>query len=126
MFAAYFSKEGGIADPAGTLYLPTGQNGLGQQYRAISKLLDYAGVESELEIGVSVALDAVKAEAEDFKKFSTLAAEIWDRTIDTEEFKNFVNVVEATCSNRTFYRKQLLSAFHLSLKVFGEKSSSSR
>lgn len=114
MFAAHFSKGGGTTGPNGTLHLPTGANGLGQQYRTVSKLLDYAGVESELESGISAALDAVKAEAEDFARFSALAAEIWDRAIDTEEFQRFVDVVETACGNRTFYRKQLLSAFHLS------------
>jgi SNF2 family DNA or RNA helicase len=114
MFAAHFTKEGGTTDSSGTLYLPTGANGLSQQYRTVSKLLDYAGVEAVLEAGISAALDAVKTESEDFAKFSALAAEIWERSIDSDEFRRFVDAVEAVCSNRTFYRKQLLSAFHLS------------
>lgn len=114
MFAAYFSKERGITGPNGTLYVPTGSNGLSRQYRTVSKLLDYAGVEFELESGISAALDAVRVEAEDFGRFSALAGEIWERDIDTDEFKRFVSVVDARCGNRTFYRKQLLSAFHLS------------
>ncbi|WP_432731172.1 SNF2-related protein [Variovorax sp. W6] len=114
MFAAHFTKEGGTTDSSGTLYLPTGVNGLSQQYRTVSKLLDYAGVEAVLEAGISAALDAVKTESEDFAKFSALAAEIWERSIDSDEFRKFVSTIEEVCGNRTFYRKQLLSAFHLS------------
>ncbi len=114
MFAAHFNKEGGKTGSDGKLYLPTSANGLSQQYRTICKLLDYAGVEFDREQNISTALEAVQREAEDFAKFSNLAAEIWGRTVDTDEFRHFIDVVESTCPNRTFYRKQLLSAFHLS------------
>ncbi len=113
MFAAHFKKQGGSITGEGILHLPTGEAGLSQQYRSVLKLFEYAGLEFELESGISSALDAVKIEAEDFEKFSKLASDIWDRAIDTEAFLEFVKTVEAAC-NRTFYRKQLLSAFHLS------------
>ncbi|NGY04962.1 SNF2-related protein [Solimonas terrae] len=113
MFAAHFCKEGGQTGPDGTLRLPTGTKSLSQQFRTIEKLLQNAGVGFDLERGISSALDAVREESEEFARFSALAAEIWGRNLDTEEFRRFVAAVEAACVGRTFYRKQLLSAFHL-------------
>ncbi|WP_428383260.1 DEAD/DEAH box helicase [Nevskia ramosa] len=113
MFAAHFRKEGGYSEADGTLHLPTGSKSLSQQFRTVSKLIEYAGVGFDLERGISSALDAVREEAEEFGRFSALAAEIWGRSIDTADFREFVAVVEKACVGRTFYRKQLLSAFHL-------------
>lgn len=114
LFAAHFRNGGGTVGEDGKLYLPTGPDGLHSQYQSVSRLFEHVAIDFELEEGISAALEAVRFEAEEFTRFSVLAAEIWGREIDTEDFRAFVDVVRTECFGRTFYRKQLLSAFHLS------------
>src|SRR3546814_2920448 len=35
------------------------------------------------------------------------------RQLDSDEFREFVEIIDRKCPGRTFYRKQLLSAYHL-------------
>src|SRR3546814_12992279 len=86
---------------------------LTNRYQTLSRLLAKLAIEIETGEHVSDALDRVESEEQQFGEFSRQAREIWDAQIDTDAFRDFVAVVEKACPGRTFYRKQLLSAFHL-------------
>jgi len=113
LFAAYIRQVGGGIDAEGVLSLPTAAEVLTTRYQAVSKILHRIGVDLQTGSHVSDALEHVEAEERRFAEFSKEAAEIWRRQIDTEAFRHFMAVVEKACPGRTFYRKQLLSAFHL-------------
>jgi len=113
LFAAYLRQASGSMDEAGDIRLPTTAEALTTRYQGLTKILGRIGVELETHGHVSDALEHVEAEERRFAEFSRSADEIWHRQIETESFRRFVDVVEQTCPGRTFYPKQLLSAFHL-------------
>jgi hypothetical protein len=52
-------------------------------------------------------------EQEKFLRFSESAKDIWENNYDTEEFKNFCDVIENKLVNRRLYRLQTLSGYHM-------------
>lgn len=113
LVAAFARQAGGVIDGDGVLKIPTQPADLATTYRALTRLLLKLGVGLEAGGHVSDALEEVESEARRFAEFSRQAYDIWHAQIDTHEFRQFVDVVEEACSGRTFYRKQLLSAYHL-------------
>jgi SNF2 family DNA or RNA helicase len=113
LFAAYLRQTSGTVEESGDIRVPTSADALTSRYQSLSKILGRIGVGLSSSGGVSDALELVEAEDRHFAEFSRHADDIWHGQVDTEEFRNFVSVVEAACPGRTFYRKQLLSAFHL-------------
>jgi SNF2 family DNA or RNA helicase len=113
LVAAFTRQAGGGVNAEGVLTIPTGRDALTTRYQTLLRLLDKVGVKVETGGHVSDALEQVEGEERRFESFSREAYEIWHAQIDTEGFRNFVKVIEASCSGRTFYRKQLLAAFHL-------------
>ncbi|MER9260826.1 DEAD/DEAH box helicase [Mesorhizobium sp. M0217] len=113
LLAAFMRQAGGKLGDDGTLRIPTAPEDLTTRYPTLTRLLEKIGVTLETSNNVSDALDQVESEERRFTEFSREAYEIWHAQIDTEAFRGFVKVVEQACPNRTFYRKQLLSAFHL-------------
>lgn len=113
LLAAYIRQEKGFNVSPDEIHLPTVADALTDQYQRLSRLLERIG--SGLKAGghVSDVLDAVEAEEARFQAFSSHAQEIWRGEIDSDEFREFVRTIELHCPGRTFYRKQLLSAFHL-------------
>ncbi|WP_133366177.1 DEAD/DEAH box helicase [Qipengyuania sediminis] len=113
LLAAFTRQIGGSVDDEGALRIPTAAEELTGHYQTLSRLLAKLAIEIDTGGHVSDALDRVETEERQFLEFSRQAREIWDAQIDTEAFRRFVAVVEEACPGRTFYRKQLLSAFHL-------------
>jgi SNF2 family DNA or RNA helicase len=113
LFAAYLRQASGTVEASGDVHLPTSAEALTSRYQGLSKIFGRIGVGLTSSGHVSDALELVEAEERRFADFSRHADDIWHGQIETEEFRNFVSVVEAACPGRTFYRKQLLSAFHL-------------
>lgn len=113
LLAAFTRQVGGALDDDGSLRIPTAPEELTNRYQTLSRLLAKLAIEIETGGHVSDALDRVESEEQQFVEFSRQAREIWDAQIDTDAFRDFVAVVEKACPGRTFYRKQLLSAFHL-------------
>jgi len=113
LFAAYLRQASGTVEASGDVHLPTSAEALTSRYQGLSKIFGRIGVGLTSSGHVSDALELVEAEERRFADFSRHANDIWHGQIETEEFRNFVSVVEAACPGRTFYRKQLLSAFHL-------------
>lgn len=111
--AAYIRQAGGSIDNDGVVRIPTAEAGLPSRYQALTRILGRLGVSFEAQGHVSDALDFVEAEERRFAQFSKEAFEIWHSQIDTEAFRNFIEIVERRCPGRLFYRKQLLAAFHL-------------
>lgn len=112
LFIAFLRQQDGRLDDHRAL-LPTDSKALTDKYQAVHRLLKRLGVEVAASGHVSDALEKVETEEARFAEFSARAAEIWNRQLDTAEFREFVEIVERECPHRTFYRKQLLSAFHL-------------
>ncbi|HUE90713.1 DEAD/DEAH box helicase [Pseudomonas sp.] len=109
----YLKEHGGSISSDSIISIPSTPDNLSSRYQSLSKILLRFGYELEATGHASEALEKVADEEQDFLDFSNRAADIWDRQIDTDEFKEFISVVEAACPGRTFYRKQLLSAYHL-------------
>jgi len=113
LFAAFLRQHRGSVDDQRRAMVPTESDALSARYQAVSRLLARVGIEVEARGRVSDALEQVEADEARFDGFSAKAFDIWNRQLDTEEFRAFINVVERECPGRTFYRKQLLSAYHL-------------
>lgn len=113
LLAAFLRQHGGTIDTEGRAFVPTGQDALSGRYHAVSRLLVRLGIEIEAAGRVSGALERVETEEARFEDFSARAFDIWHRQLDTNEFREFVEIVDRECPGRTFYRKQLLSSFHL-------------
>lgn len=113
LLAAFTRQIGGALGDDGVLRIPTESEALTIRYQTLVRLLEKVGVSVETGDHVSDALDRVESEERRFAEFSREAYDIWHAQIDTEGFRAFVELVERECPGRTFYRKQLLSAFHL-------------
>lgn len=113
LLAAFTRQANGRLDDDGVLSIPTQPEELAGRYQTISRLLEKLNVAIETGGHISDAMERVETEERQFEEFSLRAQEIWDAQIDTDAFRKFVAVVEEACPGRTFYRKQLLSAFHL-------------
>ncbi|WP_424830903.1 DEAD/DEAH box helicase [Ruegeria sp.] len=113
LFSAFARQLSGRIENQSVLRVPTRSDQVTEQYRRVAKLLTKLGVSIEQSEIVAEEIRAVERQEKQFEEFSRRAQEIWDAQIDTEEFREFVAVVEQQCPGRTFYRKQLLSAFHL-------------
>lgn len=109
----YLKEHGGSFSPDFVISIPSNPGELSARYQSLSKLFQRFGYQIEATGHASEMLERVANEEQSFLEFSNKAAEIWNRKIETDEFKEFVTVVEAFCPGRTFYRKQLLSAYHL-------------
>lgn len=113
LLLAFVRKLHGFVSDDNVVRIPTTEEELSSRYQTLSRLLERL----KLEMGASGhAASALKA-AEDnegrFLEFSAKAKEIWHAAVDKKEFEAFIGVVGDSCPGRTFYRKQLLSAFHL-------------
>lgn len=113
LLAAFTRQTGGRVDEYGVLRIPTQPEELASRYQTISRLLQRLSIHIDTSGHISGALDDVETEERQFVEFSLKAREIWNAQIDTDAFRDFVAVVEKFCPGRRFYRKQLLSAFHL-------------
>lgn len=113
LFAAYLRQSSALQTPEGTFHIPTEARGLTTRYQAIAKILQRIGIAIDATGHVSDVLERVQDEERRFAQFSKQAYDIWHSQIDTDEFRSFIRVVGQHCLGRTFYRKQLLSAFHL-------------
>lgn len=113
LFAAYTRKCAGMLSSDGSLNIPTTTDELADRFSTIKKILARLGVSPSLGVDVGDALKKIEEDDSRFLRFSKDAFEIWNNQLDTASFREFVATVEKTCPGRTFYRKQLLSAFHL-------------
>lgn len=113
LFATFVRQLQGRIAENGDVHLPTAPEALAFRYQTVAKVLARVGVQFETGGHVSDLLDQVESEERRFAQFSKQAYEIWHRQIDTDAFRLFVDVVAEQCPGRIFYRKQLLSAFHL-------------
>ena len=113
LLAAFSRHAGGGVGEDGVLRIPTRQPELTAKYQTLVRLLGKLGIEVETGGHVSDVLDRVEADERAFAGFAQAASDIWNARIDNKDFRRFVEVVEARCPGRVFYRKQLLSAFHL-------------
>jgi len=119
LITAFTRQMGGAVNTEGILAIPTQRDALTGRYQTLMRLLEKVGVKVETGGHVSDALEQVQDEERRFALFSREADEIWHAQIDTEAFRTFVRTVETCCPGRTFYRKQLLSAFHLAFSQNG-------
>lgn len=113
LLRAYVRNNQGSIEDGGIIRLPTTEEDLSSRFQTLKKLLQSLGIEFEVGDHIGDALQEVESAEERFEEFSRKAYDIWHADIETEEFRKFVEVVERACPQRSFYRKQLLSAFHL-------------
>ena len=79
----------------------------------IKKLCDYIGAELVYSGRVSEAVTNYALEEEKFGEFAEKARLIRDNHCDKDDFERFVDSVSKNQSNRSLYKLQLLSAYHL-------------
>lgn len=79
----------------------------------IKKLCDYIGAELIYSGRVSEAVANYALEEEKFGEFAEKARLIRDNHCDKDDFERFVDSVSKNLSNRSLYKLQLLSAYHL-------------
>jgi SNF2 family DNA or RNA helicase len=79
----------------------------------IKKLCDYIGAELVYSGRVSEAVTNYVLEEEKFGEFAEKARLIRDNHCDKDDFERFVDSVSKNLSNRSLYKLQLLSAYHL-------------
>ena len=113
LLIAFARQEGGDIDSSGVLRIPTEVGSLAMRYQTLTRILDRIDESLEVDGEASDALDRAEKEERQFSQFSRDAYNIWHADIETQVFREFLSVVERECPGRTFYRKQLLSAFHL-------------
>lgn len=113
LLKGYIRQTNGRKVGEGRFEIPTPRASLSQQYQTLIKIFGKFGVELKTSDHVSDSLGQVESDERRFVEFSRRAADIWNRQINSDEFRHFVEIVEKSCTGRTFYRKQLLSAFHL-------------
>ena len=112
LFNAYLRSEGGaIVD--GALVIPTSQDQLHRRFQDLTKLLSRLGVQLAQETGAEGALRRVQDDERAFAAFSAAADAIWHSDVEPASFEKFMRAVDNASPSRTFYRKQLLSAYHL-------------
>lgn len=112
LFAAYLRQNGGTT--AGSeANIPTTEAGLNGRYQALTKIFARLGVSLAVDDEASNALRNIEEDDRNFRRFAQAADDIWNRNIETEEFRQFVRIIQQTCPGRVFYPKQLLSAYHL-------------
>ena len=79
----------------------------------IKKLCDYIGAELVYSGRVSEAVTNYALEEEKFGEFAEKSRLIRDNHCDKDDFERFVDSVSKNLSNRSLYKLQLLSAYHL-------------
>jgi SNF2 family DNA or RNA helicase len=113
LFNAYLRSERGVVLDGGTLVIPTSQEDLHRRFQDLTKLLKRLGVPLTQERGAEGALRRVQDDERAFAEFSAAADAIWHSNVEPATFEAFVSAVDRTAPTRRFYRKQLLSAYHL-------------
>jgi SNF2 family DNA or RNA helicase len=113
MLSAYVRNLGGRPGDGSTISIPTKAEQLPARVQALTKILTSLGVAIAQGERASEQLGRIRDEESQFTEFSRQAFEIWNRNIETDQFKKFVAALGSECPGRVFYRKQVLSAFHL-------------
>jgi len=112
LLAAFLRQENARQD-TDLIFLSTTSDELANKYQILNRLLTKLGIETETSNHVSDVLRRVQMEEADFDGFAKEADSIWHSEIETAHFRQFVSIVKAACPGRVFYKKQMLSAYHL-------------
>ncbi|MFO2024203.1 hypothetical protein QOT81_28640 [Pseudomonas aeruginosa] len=92
LLQGYLKEHGGSVLPDQVISIPSTSDNLSARYQGLSKILQRFGYQLEAAGHASEMLEKVESEEKDFLEFSNRAAEIWDRKIETDEFKEFVSL----------------------------------
>src|SRR3546814_4153659 len=101
LLAAFLRQHRGTVDDQCRALVPTGQDALSARYQAVSRLLNRLGVGIEAKGQVADALERVEAEEARFEDFSARAFDIWHRQLDSDEFREFVEIIDRKCPGRS-------------------------
>ena len=113
LVATFIRAYKGILESDSRITFPVSEENVLTRYQGFTDILARYGIEVSPSASISDTMKgALEAEA-NFEKESRYAEDIWNRRLDTDEFKNFVRLVSNRCTGRRFYRLQLLSAYHL-------------
>lgn len=112
-FLAAYLRQTDAINHSEFVGIGTPADALSTRYQTVHKLLQRIGIEITESDHVSDVLGRVQQEEAEFEEFSKKADSIWHSDIETEEFREFVSVIKEHCPGRTFYKKQILAAYHL-------------
>ena len=111
LFGIYLRSIGAVCTGAG-MTITADEDSLHTRYQELSDLVRRCGFEL-IEAEGDETLAHVKQDEEDFATFSRAAEDIWNGDVDVGRFAEFARLLSDACPGRTFYPRQLLSAFHL-------------
>ena len=111
LFGIYLRSIGAVRTSSG-MAIAADEDSLHTRYQELSDLVRRCGFEL-VEVEGDETLAHVKQDEEDFATFSRAAEDIWKGEVDAGHFAQFTRLLSDACPGRTFYPRQLLSAFHL-------------
>ena len=113
LFSAFLRSCSATISSDRYIVIPCSLDDLQSKYSSLAKVIKRCGGRLTPAPVLSAAMAAFQREEAQFLDFATAASSIWEGTIVPTDFDNFVETVSSACPSRTFYRLQLLSAFHL-------------
>lgn len=113
VFATFLRTYHGLVLDEGRITIPTTRDELDRRYQGLTKILGRIGIILGEAENLSGTMRQIRDEVRQFIEFGERAKAIWNQDLVPDEFQEFVEVMEKRCTGRTFYRLQLLSAYHL-------------
>lgn len=111
LFGIYLRSIGAVRTASG-MAIAASHDSLHTRYQELTELIRRCGFKL-VEAEGDEALSQIKQDEEDFATFSRAAEDIWNGEVDPVLFAEFTLLLSKVCHGRTFYPRQLLSAFHL-------------
>lgn len=110
---ALVRKFQGRQNEDNSVSIPVKPDQLSDRYQTFSRLFDRLSLQLTVTGFAEQFLEEIESAERRFSEFSQKANEIWHAEIDTDELRDFTRALVSLCPGRTFYKRQILSAFHL-------------
>ncbi len=111
--ALRYLKDNVVYQLSNEMLLVSTDGNVSKSISRIKRICDYIDAELVFSDKVSEAVRNYSHEEEKFNEFAEKARDIRDNHCNVNEFQDFVNAVSKSMTNRSLYKLQLLSAYHL-------------
>ena len=111
--AIFLRNQKAIRTPAGTVEFRVEPHLLERKFHSLSELVKRMGIVVIQDAQLSGTIRDIQRGEQEFESFSEKALDIWKARFEAAEFDAFLQVLARECPGRTFYRLQLLAAYHL-------------
>lgn len=113
LFRAFLRQHSGVVFSPSEIRIPTTHTELYDRYGSLCKILARYGIAVTDQAELSREIHEIKDEEARFNSFSKIATDIWNGNVRLPEFEAFVDTLSSVCPGRTFFRLQVLAAYHL-------------